>query len=108
VTAAVEERPGARGTLEREAAADGRSRCDRLRLPRGPHELDDPAQEQLVDVDVLDRTLERPDLGARDDGLEVGERVAVPLRDDDGDLLVLARIAERRLEREPVELRLGQ
>ena len=44
--------------LEREAAADRRAGRDALDLSRGPHEIDDPVEEQVVDVDVLDRRLE--------------------------------------------------
>ena len=43
-----------------------------------------------------------------DDRPERGERVPVPLRDDDRDLLVLGRVAEPGLQREAVELRLGK
>ncbi len=53
VVAAVEQRPGARGALEREAAADGAADDDGLVLARRAHELDEPALEDVVDVDVL-------------------------------------------------------
>ena len=60
VVALLEQRPGAGGVLEREAAADGGADRDAVELARRADEVDDPALEELVDVDVLDGVLELP------------------------------------------------
>jgi hypothetical protein len=64
--------------------------------------------DDVVDVDLLDGILERLHLVDRERRLHASERVAVALVADDLELVVGAGIAERRLEQEPVELRLGQ
>ena len=52
--ALLDQRPGAGGSLEREARAHRRPERGRVQLAGRGHELDDPAEDQLVDVDVLD------------------------------------------------------
>ena len=104
----VDERPGARGALEREAAAHRGADDDSVDLARRAHELDRPAHDQLVDVDVLDVRLQRAHLFGGDERLERGERMPVSLRQHDLDLGRLVRVAERRAQREAVELRLGE
>jgi hypothetical protein len=108
VVAPAEERPGADRLLEREAASDRGADGDDLELAGRANEVDDPALEQVVDVDVLDRPLERLDLLEGDDRLQVLQGMAGALLADDVDLVVAARVAECRLEKEAVELRLGQ
>ncbi len=68
VVAAVDQRQGASRPLERERAAHRRAERDEVERARRPHELDDPAAQQLVDVDLLDRLLERRDVGLGDTG----------------------------------------
>src|SRR5579884_932361 len=60
--ATVQKRPRARGALERQAAADGRAGGDAFDAARRADELHDPAEDQVVDVDILDRALQRPNL----------------------------------------------
>ena len=55
VVAPVDERPGARHALEREAAAHRRADLDRVVAARAADELDGPLLQQRVDVDLLDR-----------------------------------------------------
>ena len=81
VVASLHQRPRARGALERQAAADGRAGRDAFDAPRRAHELDDPAQHQLVDVDVLDRGLQRLDVVCVDARLQRRERMTVALRE---------------------------
>src|SRR3954469_20773869 len=57
VRAPVEERPRARGALERERGANRRADADRVELPRRAHELDQPALQDWVEVDAADRRL---------------------------------------------------
>src|SRR4051794_24923081 len=57
VRAPVQQRPRTRGALEREAAAHGRDDGDAFHMSRRAYELDDPAQDQLVDIDLLDCAL---------------------------------------------------
>ncbi len=108
VLAAVQERPGARGALERERAPDGGAELDDVEVPRCPHEAHDPALQQRIDVDVLDGALQCAHLGDRDNRTDALERMAVALVEHDLPLVVLARVAERRAKQEPVELGLGQ
>ena len=72
VRAIVEERPAARGPLER-GSRDGRADRHSRRLAGRAHELDDPAPEQRVEVDVAHRGRELLDLLDRHDRLERGE-----------------------------------
>ena len=96
VLAPVEECPRARHPLEREARADRCAERDRLELTARLDELDDPAEDQLVGVDVFDRALELAHVVERDDRAQVVERVVLALLADDLHLLVDARVAERR------------
>ena len=108
VIAAAEQghRPGS--SLERERAAHRGSGAHARKLARRAHEIDHPPLQEWVDVDVLDGALQRAQVVDPDHGLESVERVAVALRLDDHELLVGLRVAERRLEEEAVELRLGE
>ena len=71
-------------------AAHRRAHRDRVELARRTDEVDDPAPEQLVDVDVPDRGAQLEDVLDRDHGPELLERMAVPLLVDDPELVVLA------------------
>ena len=71
----LEQRPGAGGALEREAAADRAPDHHGLLLARRPHELDEPAMEDSVDVDVLRLRAELVHVLERDRGLQGIERV---------------------------------
>jgi hypothetical protein len=106
--AALEQRPGARCALERERAAHRRSHVDDLQHARRADELDQPSLDDRIDVDVLDRRLDASQRADVDHGPDRPERVGVPLGLDDAHLVVQARIAEGRLEEEPIELRLGK
>ena len=53
VVAAVEERPCARDTLDRETAADRAADRDDIELASRADEVDDPVVQNLVDVHVL-------------------------------------------------------
>src|SRR5206468_11402483 len=108
VVPSLQEGPGPRRPLERKAAAHGRAGGDALDPSRRSHELDDPAEEQLIDVDVLDRDAKGLDIVRIDARLQVGDGMSVALRDDDLDLLVSIRVAEDGPEREPVELGFGK
>ncbi len=108
VAASVEQRPRAGGALERKAPAHRAPDDDRLLLARGAHELDDPAVERVVDVDVLRRRAELLDLVEADHRLERLERMRVALLGEDPQLVLDARVAERGAEEEAVELGLGQ
>ena len=94
--ALVQQRAASGSALEREAPPDGRAGRDALDLSRGPHEIDDPVEEQVVDVDVLDRSLDRAHVVRGDDRRERGERMPVPLLLDDPNLLGTLWVAERR------------
>src|SRR5439155_1736199 len=94
--------------LEREAPAHGGADGDALDDPRGTNEIDGPAQDQIVRVDVLDCALLRTHLVGGDHRAERREWMSMSLRDDDRHLLFLGRVAEGGLERKAVELRLGQ
>src|SRR5207253_373336 len=98
----------ARGPLEGEAAAHGGADKDAVDIAGRTHELDRPAEDQVVDVDLADRGLKFAQLAARDLGAELAEGMAVALRDDDLDLGRLVGVAERRAQREAVELRLRE
>src|SRR5918992_2430541 len=83
VVAAREERPAAGGALQRETPADRRPDRDDVELAGDPNEVDDPALEQLVDVDRRGCVLELAHLLDGDNRVEVGERVPVELVADD-------------------------
>ena len=108
VVASLDERPGAADPLECEARTNRSAQRDALERPRGGDELDDPAEQELVGIDEVERLLELGDVLEVDDGLKPGDRVRLALAPDDLDLLVDGRIAERDLEREAVELCLGE
>ena len=108
VVATADKRPRARRPLERKTPADGGAQCDSLHRARRAHELDGPAHEQLVDVDVLDHRLHRAHVIERPERLERFERMAVPLSQNDVDLGCLVGVPECRAKSEPVKLRLGQ
>ena len=95
VIAPVDERPRACHALEREAAAHRGADLDRVVAARSPHELDGPALEERVDVDLLDRGEHAGELADGDHRAEVVERMAVELRVDDRQLLLERRVAER-------------
>ena len=94
--------------LEREAGTNRSAERDGLERPRDGDELDDPAKQELVGVDEIERLLELGNVVEVDDGLKPRDRMLLPLATDDLDLLVDRRVAERDLEREAVELRLGE
>ena len=108
VVAAVEERPGPDGALEREAATDGGPDGDALDVARRAHELDRPAADRVVDVDLLDRSAQRQHVVEAERRPQRRQGMGMALRLDDRELVVLARIAERRAQEESVELRLRQ
>src|SRR4249919_628231 len=108
VAPAVEERPRTGGALEREASAHRAPDDDRLLLTRRPHELDDPAMERVVDVYILCRGAQLVHLVEADDRLECVQRVHVALVGEDAELVVDARVPERRSQEEAVELRFRQ
>src|SRR5712691_11770112 len=108
VVAPLHERPRPRRALEGETAANGSTVGNAFDVPRRPHEVDDPAEDELVDVHLFDRRTQRLDVVRVDLRLQACDRMAVALRDDDLDLLVLRRIPERGTQREAVELRLRQ
>ena len=108
MAAAVEERPGPRRLLERQAAAHGGSDRHAVEVTGRAHEVDDPVVQQLVDVHESDGIAKLIDLGERHHRLERAERVPEALLLDDATLVFDGRIPERRLEEESVELRLGQ
>src|SRR4051812_39948305 len=97
VVASVDERPGAHCPLERERAAHRCSDRDRVELTGGAHEIDYPALEDLVDVDLAHRTLERLDVRQREHGAQPPQRMSVALVAQDLQLVVTVRIAEARL-----------
>src|SRR5215211_3744984 len=103
-----QERPRAGRALEREAAAHRRADRHRLDVARRPDEPDDPALHDLVDVDGLDGLAQLVDLGQRHGRLEQRNRMRAKLLAHDLQLVVLGRVAERGLEEEAVELRLGE
>ena len=104
VAALLEQGPGARGRLEREAAAHGRADRNGLELPRRADERDDPAPEQVVDVDGLGGDAQLVDVCDVEHGLEQVDRMPGALLLDDPQLVVEAGIAERRAQEEAVEL----
>src|SRR4051794_15434275 len=104
----VHERPAASRALEREARAHRGSELDEVERTRRSHELDTPAAQQRVDIDLLDCGAQHPDLVAVDDRPEAREWVSLALPLEDEDLLVERRIAEGGAQEETVELRLGQ
>ena len=57
VIAALHERPRTSGALEREAAAYRGAERDAVDLAGRPYQLHDPGQQQVVDIDLLDRAL---------------------------------------------------
>ena len=83
VIASTEQRHRAGAALERQRAANRRAGAHARELARRAHEVDHPALQQRVDVDVLDGVLERPQVVDPDDGREPVERMPVPLRLDD-------------------------
>jgi hypothetical protein len=97
-----------RSTSERERAANGAADSDALELAGRAHDVDDPALDDLVHVDVLDRALQLDHLVDADHRHQLRERVAVPLLAQDPPLLVAPRVPERGLQQEAVELRLGE
>ena len=104
VVAPLEQRPGARHALEREAAADGGAYATPS-SSRVARTSDDPASTR-VDVDVLDRVPQRStrqvDTAAAVSGCRSTCSSLI------AELVLLARVAERGLQEEAVELRLGQ
>ena len=107
VRPAVDQRPGARHPLEGEARADRGADADLLEVAGRPHQLDEPPQDEAVDVDLLDRA--RISSNSVRDHLapatRADARAAAPRRSGPPDR---RRVPERRLDREPVELRLRQ
>ncbi len=108
VAPCVEKRPRTRRSLEREAAAHGAADDDGLLLARRTYELDHPAVEDLVDVDVLGCGPQLVHLIQADDRLEIVERVGIALVGEDLELVLELRVAERGAQEEAVELCLGQ
>ena len=83
-----EERPRPHRALEREAGAHGGADLDLLELARRPDELDGPALQERVDVDLLDRCDELGEIVDRDDRPQPLERVPVQLAVEDPELLL--------------------
>src|SRR5581483_1151289 len=108
VATAVQDRPRARGAVQRQRPAHGAPDRDDVELACGAHELDDPARDRLVDEDVRDRVAQRRDLLEVDHRRQTRERVTEQLLVDDARLVFGVGVAERRLDEEPVELGLGQ
>ncbi len=100
----LEQCPCPCSALERKTAPDRGADGDVLERSRRPHEVDDPALEQVVDVDVGHGIPQDLDLVEADDRLEQAQRMSVALLLDDLQLLVRRRIAECGLEKEAVEL----
>ena len=100
--ASREERPRADGVFERDRPAHRRADGDPVEGPRRPHEVDDPALDQVVDVDLAGRLLQLLELRERHRRLQALERVAVPLVAHDPELVVRPRIAERGADEEAV------
>src|SRR5215218_2635128 len=90
-----------------ESSAHARAARSSARLPRTdePH---GPALHDLVDVDRLDGLAQLVDLGEHDGRPQQRDRMRTELLAHDLQLVVLGRIAERGLEEEAVELRLGK
>ena len=61
------------------------------------NQLEQPVHEQTVDVDVLDGAVQLEQLVRGHGGLQLSERVAVPLLEHDAPLAVQVGVAERRL-----------
>src|SRR2546423_132006 len=108
MVAAVDERERPGAPFERQRAADRGAEGDEVERTRGTDEVDDPGAEEVVDVDAVDRLLQRSDGARVNHRPEALERVAADLALYDLHLLVRVRVAQRRPEQEPVELRLGQ
>src|SRR5205814_1137349 len=72
------------------------------------HELDKPAQDEPVDVDLFCRPPDVEQLVGREHLAEHLERMRVALLFDDLNLDIKGWIAERRLDGESVELRLRE
>ena len=110
VVAAVQERPGADGALEREAAADRGADRD-LVEPRASRGRASTIQRWMsgVDVDVLRPRRGAPSTSSRS---SAGRRrpSGWPCRCSSHDLQLVVglRVAERRAQEEAVELRLGE
>ena len=109
VVAGLEERPGPDGPLERDAAAHRGAQLRDLELPGRLDERDDPALDERIHVDVLDRAVEgsRPRRRVTT-GLDSLERMPVLLVEDDPMLVPGVRVAERGAQEEAVELGLGK
>ncbi len=104
IGAAVEKRPGTRRALEREASSNRAPDDDRVLLTGRPHELDQPAMEDTVDVHLLCGVAELMDVRQRHDRLETLERMREALLLEDAQLVLDTGIAERGAQEEPVEL----
>ena len=101
------ERAIARAPRSSASEPQNESGADTGKLARRANQVDHPALQERVDVRLLDCTLQRPQIVDPDHGLEPVERMPVPLRPDDLELLGRLRVAERRLEEEAVKLGLG-
>ena len=95
IPAALEERPRTRGPFEGEAAPDGAADHDRLLLAGRAHELDEPAMEHVVDVDLLRGRPQSVDVVEADDRLEDVQRVVEALLLDDPELAGVEELARR-------------
>ena len=83
-----EQRPRAGGAFERERCPHGRAERDAVECPCRADELEQPVDEQSVDVDLLDGAVQLDQLLRGHGGLQLSERVAVPLLEDDAPLAV--------------------
>ena len=115
VVAAAHEGQRSRCLDEADRAARARAEGDVARqlgqavacgLARGDRDLDRVADQGRVDVDVEDGPLQRLQVLQREHLPELGRRDELPLHDRQ--LLVVLGVADRHLEHEAVDLRLGQ
>jgi hypothetical protein len=104
----VEQRPRARGALEREAAAHGAPTATSSRSRVAARARRSSAAESVVDVHRRHGLAHRVHVLDEITRLQPAQRMAVALLVDDLQLLVGRRVAERGLEEEAVELRLRQ
>ena len=99
-----EQGPRAGRLLERERGSHRSAERHAVECPRDTNQLEQPVHEQTVDVDVLDGAVQLEQLVRGHGGLQLSERVAVPLLEHDAPLAVQVGVAERRLQEEAVEL----
>jgi hypothetical protein len=108
VVAAVQQRPRSCRPVERQAPTHRGAELHEVERARRLDERHDPALDQLVDVDELDRALELPQRLDLDHRAQPPQGMLASLIVQDAQLGLEVGIAERGAHQEAIQLGFGQ